>query len=189
MKALGLVGAHRVGKTTLAKHAAGISYYHFVEVSISGMQKQRGFDSSNQDYDLSTRQEIQEGLLHDFEALLDRVSRLNKLFITDRTPLDLIGYALLHVGNSATAEQSAWILDYIQRCIKVTNKYYEKVVLVQPGVELVHSSTSAAANYGVIEHLNAIYTAYLIDPRLACKRQIIPREVLNLNDRVHYIFN
>ena len=49
---IGLMGAHRVGKTTLCKKLTDSSMsYSEVEISISEMQRGMGYDSANQSYD------------------------------------------------------------------------------------------------------------------------------------------
>lgn len=196
---LGLIGAHRVGKSSLATHLAAKFGFKFIPVSISKMQKKYGFDSSNQSYDFEIRMEIQEHLLFEFKRLLElhiSIPRLARIHLTrdvkpepifDRTPLDLIGYTLIHVSDQLTDQQSTWLLEYIDRCINLTNEYFTHVMLVQPGIPLVSdNTTSARASAGIIEHLNAVYLAYMVDPRVKSKTSILSREVLDMDERANY---
>lgn len=194
---IGLIGAHRVGKSTLAGYIAAKYRFKFIPVSISKMQHKHGFDSSNQSYDFQTRMEIQEYLLFEFRDLLYTHSTIPQTAnmtrdvkpepIFDRTPLDLIGYTLIHVTDQLTDEQSAWLLDYIDQCIKLTNEYFTHIMLVQPGIPLVSdNTTSARASAGIIEHLNAVYLAYMVDPRVKSKTSILPREILDMDERANY---
>lgn len=204
---IGLLGAHRVGKSTLALTAAATFNLKYVPVSISKMQEKHGFDSSDQSYPFGKRMIIQEHLYHDFERLLHTTSAgarfvqsvhkaalsLNKEepkiteYIFDRTPLDLIGYTLIHAGDQLTERQSKWLLDYIQRCIDLTNKYFKSIVQIQPGIPLVSAETSAKASLGMMEHLNAIYMAYLLDPRIRIRRDLMPREITDMVDRLNFL--
>lgn len=201
---IGLLGAHRVGKSTLALTAAATFNLKYVPVSISKMQERHGFDSSDQSHPFEKRMFIQEHLYHDFESLLQASAagaqfvqtaamRITRDipgydgFVFDRTPLDLIGYTLIHVGDQLTESQSKWLLDYIQRCIDLTNKYFKSIVQIQPGIPLVSSDTSAKASLGMIEHLNAIYMAYLLDPRVRIKRDLMPREITDMVDRLNFL--
>lgn len=194
---IGLVGAHRVGKSTLAKHIADRTGRKYVPVSISEMHKKYGYDSSRQDYPFETRMVIQEHLLQEFATRLIIMPSMYRIIapteyeepklVFDRTPIDLIGYTLIHVNDQLTDDQSQWLLKYIDRCIKLTNDHFDCVMLVQPGIPLVtENTTSAKASAGIIEHLNAIYTSYMIDPRVKSHTAILPREVLDLDDRANY---
>lgn len=197
---IGLVGAHRVGKSTLAKYLAEKTGRKYVPVSISDMQKKHGYDSSRQDYPFEIRMIIQEHLLKEFTEKLVIMPSMYKIIalehyqepklVFDRTPLDLIGYTLIHVNDQLTDEQSQWLLEYIERCIKLTNEYFDGVMLVQPGIPLVtDNTTSSKASAGIIEHLNAIYTSYMIDPRVRSSTAILPRDMLDLDDRANYCIN
>ena len=201
---IGLLGAHRVGKSTLALTAAAAFNLKYIPVSISKMQEKHGFDSSNQSYSFEDRMMIQEHIYYEFQSLLSAtaagahfvqtanvrltrdVPKVNGI-IFDRTPLDLIGYTLIHVGDQLTENQSTWLLNYINGCIDLTNKYFTSVIQIQPGIPLVSADTSAKASLGMIEHLNAIYMAYLLDPRVRIKRDLMPREITDLEDRLNFL--
>lgn len=201
---IGLLGAHRVGKSTLALTAAANFDLKYIPVSISKMQEKHGFDSSDQSYPFGKRMIIQEHIYNDFETLLRAtasgahfvqtaavrltrdIPKVNGI-VFDRTPLDLIGYTLIHAGDQLTENQSKWLLDYIQRCIDLTNKYFKSIVQIQPGIPLVSAETSAKASLGMIEHLNAIYMAYLLDPRVRVKRDLMPREITDIGERLNFL--
>lgn len=192
---LGIVGAHRVGKSTLGRALEGTGSFRFYPISIGDMQAAAGYDSSNQTYDINTRIEIQEYLLSALEKKLHTIEymprtqelRKYKPVVTDRTPIDLIGYMLVHVTDQLTPEQNDWLLDYIERCIIVTNKYYSELNLIQPGIQLIKdNNTSASAQAGFIEHLNAIYLAYMIDNRVQPHKHIMPRELVTMDGRVSW---
>lgn len=71
---IGLLGAHRTGKTTLAKATAEASGIRFMQVQLSEAQRILGFDSSKQDYTFKERRQIQEGLLN-YMAELTQIGR------------------------------------------------------------------------------------------------------------------
>ena len=186
---IGLTGAHRVGKSTLAEVLAKDTKAKYAPVGISDMQAAYGYDSSKQDYPWEERKKIQELLLGEFSNQLlglrvyhvEPVSR--PLKITDRTPLDLVGYAMWSFPYNPTKEDTAWLENYIQLCIELTNRNYRGVALVQPGISLVSSPTSAAADIEMIETLNQCYLSLFLDPRLRIKKFIIPRELIDVDRR------
>ena len=189
---IGLVGAHRVGKTTLCMELLKGPYTE-VPISISKIQQRIGYISSNQLYDWETRKLIQVGLLTEFSRILNTgkcatgILQMQKMAtaISERTPLDLVGYLLINVPDQLTEEDSLWIKDYISSCIDLTNEYYERVFLVQPGIAYVHDDKSAGQE--TIDQLNAIYLSLLMDNRLSVERVIIPEEVTDLEERVQIV--
>lgn len=188
---IGLIGAHRTGKTTLCQAllSAGRGSIWEKQVSISKMQKEIGYDSSNQSYDWETRKLIQSELLRKFTLVLSgsRITRDidERKYISERTPLDLIGYATINMPVNPTDEDIAWLDTYTARCIGATNAFYDKVFLVQPGIEYVECETSAKED--LIDNLNAVYLKVLLDPRLTVDRYIIPQEMTDLTQRVGFV--
>ena len=186
---IGLTGAHRVGKSTLAEVLAKDTKAKYAPVGISDMQAAYGYDSSKQDYPWEERKKIQELLLREFSGHLlglriYRAESLRGLLkITDRTPLDLVGYAMWSLPENPTKEDTAWLENYIQLCIELTNRNYRGIALVQPGIPLVSSPTSAPADAEMIETFNQCYLSLFLDPRLRIKKFIIPRELIDVDRR------
>lgn len=186
---IGLTGAHRVGKSTLAEVLAKDIKAEYTPVGISDMQAAYGYDSSKQDYPWEERKKIQELLLREFSGQLlglrvyraEPVSKPTK--VTDRTPLDLVGYAMWSFPENPTKEDNAWLENYIQLCIELTNRNYRGIALVQPGIPLVSSPTSAATDAEMIETFNQCYLSLFLDPRLRIKKFIIPRELIDTDRR------
>lgn len=196
MPLVGLVGAHRTGKTTLCDALNAESHYSLsrLHVSISEMQKEIGFDSSIQSYPWHTRKKIQEHLLARFDDLLYsnqkhppilalRVEPIS--MITERTPIDLIGYALLNAPDYPSDEDKEWIAQYIKDCIDLTNRYYEKLFLLQPGIAYVACDTSAGEDS--IDKLHSIYLAQFLDSSIGVERYIIPEDMLSLHERIKFV--
>ena len=191
---IGLLGAHRVGKSTLCQGLlqAGRGRYWEVPVSISQMQKYLGFDSSNQSYDWDTRKAIQLGLFAQFKELLWEHQHSTKIRtadvrmdISERTPLDLVGYLVINAPENLTAEDLAWIEDYKTNCINLTNEYYSKVFLVQPGIPYVECETSAKED--TIDKLNSVYLSMMLDSRLTVDRVVMDTEMTDLTQRILYV--
>lgn len=188
---IGLIGAHRVGKSYLVKELTR-GPFRELEVSISKWQKELGYDSSNMNYTWETRKDIQIGLFRKFaEVLRDSRRRVIRAVvdttkvISERTPLDLIGYAYLNAPPNPTESDMKWLYDYASLCIQLTNDYYDQVVLVQPGIEFVHDAKSPSEDS--VEILNAHYQNVLMDSRLKPKKFIMDRTVTDIRDRVAYV--
>lgn len=78
------------------------------------------------DSKLEERIVAQEYLLKRYE---ENVSSINKQFITDRTPLDFIGYTLGEVGMYSSQELSDRIDHFVDRCVLSTQKMFSGVIV------------------------------------------------------------
>lgn len=183
-KMIGLMGAHRVGKSTLMQNLSTTP----VLVDISRMQRSHGYDSSNQNYSARDRCTIQSICLKEFRWLLTTaITQDSTVVTTDRTPLDLVAYSILNLED-APKEVNQWLINYTTDCIELLNQYYSHVFLVQPGIPLItENTTSAPCDEAMIEKLNEIFLGILLDPRIKPKVTIIDREVTDLDQRVKLI--
>ena len=179
---LGLIGSHRTGKTTLAESFAKKTGATVVKMSIGSLQKELGFDSSNQSYDFDTRMEIQEHLLRRFEEIYMAVKGVDA--VADRTPLDLIGYTMLAVKDDLSEAQSDRLEKYVQDCINLTNEFFSALVLLQPGIPLSTAATSAKSCRAMMEKLNFIYLGTITDERNIVPHFYIPRALTDIECRV-----
>jgi hypothetical protein len=75
-------------------------------------------------------------------------------FITDRTPLDMMAYTLADIQGTTEVNFDE-LEGYLARCIDVTNTFFALLVLVQPGIPLMHEKGKAALNE-YLEHLSVI---------------------------------
>ena len=92
-----------------------------VEIGVSGVA----------DLPILQRIEAQEYLLEKHFELTQAVK--SRPFISDRTPLDMIGYMLGEVTMHNTDPQIAHRIDrYVQRCIDVADKTYAGIIILRP---------------------------------------------------------
>ena len=185
----GFIGAHRTGKSTLVNRLTGLTKPSYkIEVSITVMQAKGGWESSNQSYDWETRKQIQTHLLLQFRELLHDVTHQRAWggpLMTERTPLDLIGYLILNAPESPTEEDIKFINNYTAACVKLTDEFYNQIYFVQPGIP--YKPESKSASYETIEKLSDIYSAILLSQRIKPTLHIIPEGMLDLNQRLAFI--
>lgn len=179
---LGLSGAHRTGKSTLAKEFAAKHNWKFTPTSVSKIFADLGHSPSEK-FDFETRLTIQEQVL----------IRLNRFYsenqgsnvITDRTPIDLMAYTLAEaVGDSVHESLIPRLKRYIEDCYATTNRHFGSIVLVQPGIPLVSEDGKAVANEAYIEHLNTLIIGLCVDGRLKVPHFYIPRNRLDMSERI-----
>lgn len=183
---LALLGAHRVGKTTLARAFAQKHDIPFVQTGASEVFKALGLDPKAE-YPIDQRIAIQAAILHAFEAQwLDACSRTT-FYISDRSPLDLASYLLADVTRQTLAGQPAVaeaVVHYVARCISSANRFFSTIVLVQPGIKLVEEKGKAPACPAYMEHLNSLQFGLLMDQRLETKGYAIKRQFLTVDERI-----
>lgn len=183
---IGLLGAHRTGKTSLAKQYAEKHGIAFIETSVSAIFKELGYDPAGT-FDFATRLTIQEAILE----------RLDKMYggvvgqaICDRTPIDLMAYTAAEaVGESVTPADQTRFARYVQRCFEMTNKRFSTIILVQPGIPLVMAEGKAALNEAYIEHLNSLMLGLSVDQRVRVPHFYIPRQLIAMEDRLAALEN
>lgn len=184
-----LIGAHRVGKTTLMRKVCEEAGSKPLEISIGKLQRELGYDSSNQSYDLDTRLKIQQHLVKRADEIFRLAANNREDVISDRSPMDIAAYTLLHANDQMTPEQSRIMMQIVDDCLNMTNKYIMGCLLVQPGIPLVKDNdTSAACAEGFIEKLSTICFGLVNDDRLAdVPMFFIPRKVTSLEDRIKVV--
>lgn len=180
MPNIAICGAHRTGKTTLARAAAEVIGASFVPTSFSSVFRERGVNVQA-GMSVDERLEIQEALLARARVIYRQALAP---FITDRSPIDLLAYTLAEVGKSLTAAQEARVSAYADACFDLAGEHFTTLVLVQPGIPLVADATKAVASPTYLAHLTALMRGLLADERLAARVGVIGAETIDLSARV-----
>lgn len=179
---IGLMGAHRTGKSTLAREYANKYGIPFVETSVSAIWRELGLDPADE-HDFDTRLMVQEKILQRVDAIYAEYG--GQEFITDRTPLDMAAYTMADaIGNRVPEDCQLRFAKYINKCFESTNKRLGVVLLVQPGIPIVHEEGKAAPNEAYIEHLNSLLLGLSVDERMFALHFYLPRIATNLADRI-----
>ena len=186
MNRIGLSGAHRTGKTTLARAVEKGLGLRFIETSTSAVFRRMGLNPAIT-YDFDTRLTVQREVLKDAVALYQCAG---DSFITDRTPLDMLAYTLADaIGDRVPADAWDQFDEYAFDCFNETNKYFNWLVVIQPGIPVIDAPGKAATNRPYIEHLNSLIAGLVADERMSdpVVRQIMPRHTQSLTQRVAWI--
>jgi hypothetical protein len=181
---IGLCGSHRTGKTTLGDAISQRAGMPFVKTSTSEIFKEYGLDPSKP-LEFAKRLWIQHKILDAAEKVWNAEQRQ---FITDRTPLDMAAYTLADVQGSTDVNRTQ-LEGYLGRCFEVTNQFFKLLVLIQPGIPLVHEEGKAALNEGYLEHLNYLILGLCNDQRIKGSFLCLPRDVKSIEDRVDAILD
>jgi hypothetical protein len=171
-----------VGKTTLAQRTSDIRALPFLRTQTSGVFLGRGLDPA-QPMSFETRLSVQRDILAAAESLWVKAS---DPFISDRTPLDMAAYTLADV-QGATRLDSAALLEYLDDCMTATNRFFDKLIIVPPGIPLVQEPGKAALNQAYIEHVHTLVVGLCHDPRITGAVHLLPRDIVSLEERVQRI--
>jgi hypothetical protein len=182
MGGLGLCGAHRTGKTTLAQRLAHETGLPFVITQTSAVFREYGLDPA-EPMDFRTRLDIQTKVLAAAEVVWAEEAGA---FITDRTPLDMVAYTLGDIQGTTVVDAAA-LADYVERCFTVTNQLFTQLVMIQPGIPLVAAPGKAALNPAYLEHLNSLIIGLCHDERLRVHSYCMPRHILIMEKRMEWI--
>lgn len=183
MTLLGIAGAHRTGKSTLAKAFAERHEMQFLETSVSKVFKDMGLDPSKR-YDFATRMTVQERVLDVMDELYGSL-KLTGEAITDRTPIDMIAYTMADIGpGGITEEEGARFEAYVARCIEVVNRRFSMIVVLQPGIKLVAKEGTGFMNQAYIEHLNTIIRGLIADERITIYTPHMERALIDPEHRL-----
>ena len=186
----GLSGASGTGKTTLAKDvsiAMGITYH---DASVTAIMQRIGFDPVGVSHDLDSRIKAQNHLLDAYCADIRAIKHYP--FITDRTPLDMAAYMLGEVTMRNTTEaQGQAIHDYVQRCLKATEKLFDAFVLVPPLPSYEASATRPAPNKAYQLLIHHLIRALAEDDDLDCAWALLmkPDRDVRANSTVEFLRN
>jgi hypothetical protein len=180
IKGVSLMGAHRTGKTTLAKTYAGNREIKFIDMSVAPAYIECGIPMGPVT-DFADRMVIQDAACKIYKNLLED---LTCEFITDRCFLDLVAYALIDFPQNPTKFESAWLINYIDKCRKLNQQYFSTVVLLRPAIELVPEGTSWSSSLGVVSQIDA---GMLWAADMAGKVRKMPKYITKLDSRVSHL--
>lgn len=180
---IGICGAHRTGKTTLARALARrLKVYYLKHHSAPVFKRERLSADTPMDFD--HRFHVQKELLKDGSLMWER--HHDGEFITDRCPIDYLGYTLADIQGST--QTSIHMLDaYQNECFDNLNRYFTHLVLLQPGIPVVPAEGKAPLNEAYMMHLNALMIGATSNPRCQVSTAIVPEEVITVEERSDFV--
>ncbi|MGE0886302.1 MAG: AAA family ATPase [Blastocatellales bacterium] len=179
---VGMCGAHRTGKTTLAMELAQLTGKQFVRTRVTEVFKQHGLHAA-QDMDFETRLNIQYRIL---EACEEDWQKAEADFITDRTPVDFLAYTLGDIQGKTEVNYESFET-YFKRCIDLSNRLFHTLIVLQPGIPLTEAEGKAALNKAYIEHINSLIIGLCHDQRVNSRIITVERGVIEFDERIRLI--
>lgn len=178
---IALTGAHRVGKSTLAKALAKERDYTFVPSPMARVYEELGLPVGKLGLGFEDRMRVQEKAL-DYHVQAIR-GVVGSLWVSDRSSLDMAAYTLLDACADPSYDHDR-VAAYVDRCFKVANMHYGVVVLIQPGIPYVSEPGKPPANISLQETFNLVLWGMAQDNRLECRSGFLKRDVLAVQERL-----
>ncbi|WPH68413.1 AAA family ATPase [Stenotrophomonas phage BUCTxx99] len=151
MAGYGIAGAHRSGKTTLARAAALTRGIEYLDANVSKVITDLGY-TPKQELPFEERLKVQNAIL---ESLRFKYAMMgDKDFITDRTPLDVLGYTFAEVTRTTlTPELLRAFTEHVALAVRITVDHLAGVLLIRPVLGAPNSETSAQACPVYMQHV------------------------------------
>jgi hypothetical protein len=182
---IGLCGAQRTGKTTLAREFAASVNLRFVATTTSSILESIDMDPKIH-YPFAQRLDAQILILKKLKIQWD--ANINCVF--DRTPLDVLAYLEADILRDFPddPELIEKYSTYRKECVKALNSF-DRIILIQPGIPIVEEAGKASGSLPYMEHFNSLLFGYMADfsMRGLLKGSILNRDVLDLNQRVEFL--
>lgn len=130
---IGISGAHRTGKTTLAKELAEAFEIPYIDVGVRNSDVWKVY-SPDQNVSFIEREYIQTMLLSELGQKFMNLDE-DESFVMDRTPIDYAAYLLAGVDSTTNVLLDSRIEHFIDCCVDMTTDEYTHIIVVQPGIE------------------------------------------------------
>lgn len=158
---VGLSGAHRTGKTTLAKKFAELNGFKFIGSPASIIANVMKLDLNNMTFEERLR--FQWAVLRQMENLY---AKQTSFFVTDRTPIDFAAYLLADVPHDledrAVMEE---IERYVAECYRILNERFVVLGVLPPAVKYVEEPGKPRFNSAFTTKLHHLITGLAVDDR------------------------
>lgn len=177
---IGICGAHRTGKTTLAKALAKSLGISFVEIGTSQIFVMNGLKPDRK-MCIDTRLRIQRQILNHACNVWFEIDEPS--YICDRTPIDMMAYTLADIqGRTLSGDQEEILAKYLEDCREATERYFSQLVLVPPSIPIVPDEGKASLSNGYIEHIHALCSGLAHESYVQLYK--IERDAIDLDRRV-----
>lgn len=125
----GLTGAHRSGKSTLAKLVAEKKGIPYLDISATRLMKEAGFDPVAP-MDIDRRIEAQVASM---KVLRQHLADAPRPFISDRTPLDFVAYMLGEISmHKLGRDHDSAVVKYVNDGVELTNSTFAMLMITRP---------------------------------------------------------
>lgn len=182
MNRFGISGAHKSGKTTLAKHVASKWRMKYVDMRLSDVLRAFGA-SPNEIIPFADRLNIQQNMVKHCINLLDEA---DTNYITDRTFIDVAAYTLSYMPHAVSDLESETVKLIINQCYQAQSAFFDKLIVVGNGFEppkAPDAHEKAAYSWAWNFQLQAIIKGLVLNVNMKCPVSFIGDQISGLSAR------
>lgn len=179
---IGFCGAHRTGKTTLARGLAETLGLPLLDIGTRAVFAEMGLSPSAA-LSPAERLAVQGQILVRATAVYQSAAETGG--VCDRTPLDMMAYFLADMGPGVAENAGivAAVQQYVAHCLALTNEFFSDIVVVQPGIAYAADAAAGNPDPVYVDHLAALMLGIAIDERVAAHVHVLPKSCTGLEAR------
>lgn len=153
-----LSGAHRTGKTSLAKALSERLGIPYLDCNVTPELEAAGYDQVAA-LSLEMRLACQEKRL---ELHMAKIESAPRPCITDRSPLDLAAYTIAEFNMHSDPGLAAQAQSYVQRCINLTMIHHDTIIAVRPLPFFTVEEGKPPPNVGFQWHIQHLVEGFMV---------------------------
>lgn len=190
---IGFVGSHRVGKTSTAEQLSKTLQEHynvnlpFLKTEVSKSFSWVGVNPSDH-VSFGERIVIQKEIFSKMEKFFLQTTGG---FITDRTPLDLMGYLLANIDSTTSSVFDEQVHNLKQNIHELTERVFDVLVYVPVSFPFIEEGSKVGKVYASYAYREAISRILYYDvSNFETKRKLvikIPQSMNSFYERIDYI--
>lgn len=173
MNRFGITGAHKSGKTTLAKAVAAKWGMTYVDVKLSEVNRAFGV-SPNEIIPFAHRLEVQRNIV---SHCINLFSDAEENYIADRTFLDVAAYTLSYMPHVISDIESETVKMIVDLCYQSQAAFFDKTVIVGNSFETApepDNSGKAAFSWAWNFQLQTLIRGLVINSSMKCPVSFMP---------------
>jgi nicotinamide riboside kinase len=176
----GIAGAHRTGKSTLAKRYA--EEHKVPYLKLPNVIGEMGL-TPGQIHSMDVRMQVQWAYLEAAATLYKANSQ--GVFITDRTPIDMAAYTLADIRQDTHPKFVGEAHEYLKAALALTNRYFSLILFVPPGIPYVDEPGKPPANPAYQELISATIQGLLTGEQCTVQYHALGRVMTDPERRWH----
>lgn len=173
MQRFGISGAHKSGKTTLAKAVADKWGLKYIDVNLSSVNRAFGA-SPNEIIPFARRLEIQRNMV---SHCINLFSEAEENYISDRTFIDVAAYTLSYMPHVVSDIESETVKLIVDQCYRAQVAFFDKTIIIGNSFDIAphpDNSGKGAFSWSWNFQLQTLMRGLVLNANMKCPVSFIP---------------